>query len=43
MERLIEAVKRVCPRAVETDKRIVSDGVVDSVDLVGIKCCGIPR
>ncbi len=36
MERIEEAVKRVNTQAATTTKRIVSDGVVDSVDLVGI-------
>lgn len=36
MERLTEIMKRVNPDLLETDKRIMTDALVDSVDLVGI-------
>lgn len=36
MERLVEIMKRVNPALLETDKRIMTDALVDSVDLVGI-------
>lgn len=36
MEELIIIIKKICPEVLESDKRIVSDGVVDSVGLVEI-------
>ena len=35
MERLLEIIKNVNPILTETNKKIVSDGLMDSVDLVG--------